>query len=427
MPSSGDIYTAPASEVTYELVRKFVVDAEEADLFSESLTFEVKERRDRNNVAEAVAALSNTDGGVVLVGVKDKDARGEARLVGVPKAEHDALASSLHNVIHEAIPEIIPVVIPDTDRLIIVLRVDADSVAHPVMVSGKVLYRIPGHTVPADRARVLDLVRRDSAGAAAEQGTMDVPAASWEPFSMSLPSHVPEEHRNSHAGLLQVAGGLILPRRMLDRPWLDSRARQAALAALDDSPLSNDPAWRMQPWRNGEARATYLRYYTSNREAGSYPVRSEAGLNLSGRRLSMALGFQWLKKNSRSSTLSPEHCYVALLESIVSIASVCRQVARAIDAAEPTDPDFWEGRLQSSPPIALPRIVDLARFSRDGTRSHDAGHLPRARTSGTGIADLDELARNWLTYWLLDMGMRDFEDWLAALERPLIPLIPGVA
>lgn len=124
---------------------------------------------------------------------------------------------------------------------------------------------------------------------------------------MSLPSHVPEDHANSHAGVLQVAGGLILPRRMLDRPWLDSRARQAALAALDDSPLSNNPAWRMQPWSNGEARATYLRYYTSNAEPGGYPVRGEAGLNLSGRRLSMALGFQWLKKDRRGITLSPEH------------------------------------------------------------------------------------------------------------------------
>ena len=45
-------------------------------------------------------------------------------------------------------------------QLILVLRVDADAVSHPVMVSGKVLFRIPGHSVPADRHRVLDLVAR---------------------------------------------------------------------------------------------------------------------------------------------------------------------------------------------------------------------------------------------------------------------------
>jgi hypothetical protein len=76
MSSSGDLYRAPASEVDYELVKAFVLSAEEADLFSESLAFEAKEKRSGSNVAEAVAALSNTDGGVVLVGVKDKDATG---------------------------------------------------------------------------------------------------------------------------------------------------------------------------------------------------------------------------------------------------------------------------------------------------------------------------------------------------------------
>jgi predicted HTH transcriptional regulator len=60
-----------------KLVKAFVLSAEEADLSSESLTLDAKEKRDRNNVAEAVAALSNTDGGVVLVGVKDKDATGK--------------------------------------------------------------------------------------------------------------------------------------------------------------------------------------------------------------------------------------------------------------------------------------------------------------------------------------------------------------
>ena len=73
-----------------------MIDAEEQNAFSESVTFEAKEKKDRNNVADAVAALSNTDGGIVLVGVKDKDAVGEDRIVGVPKAEHDALAGSLH-------------------------------------------------------------------------------------------------------------------------------------------------------------------------------------------------------------------------------------------------------------------------------------------------------------------------------------------
>lgn len=88
------LYNGPSDGIDFDLVRQFVLDAEEANLFSESLTFEAKERRDRNNVVEAVAALSNTDGGIVLVGVKDKDASGDRRIVGVPRAEHDRLVSS---------------------------------------------------------------------------------------------------------------------------------------------------------------------------------------------------------------------------------------------------------------------------------------------------------------------------------------------
>lgn len=149
--------------IDYEVVRAFVVDAEEASLFSESLTLEAKERLHGSNVAEAVAALGNTDGGIILVGVKDRDATGEDRIVGVPKSGYDSVARSLYSYIPEAMPEIIPVAIPGSDQLVLVLRVDADAVPHPVVVNGKVLYRIPGNSVPADRRRVLDLAARDHA------------------------------------------------------------------------------------------------------------------------------------------------------------------------------------------------------------------------------------------------------------------------
>lgn len=161
MPSDR-LYSVPPGEVDYGLVRQFVLDAEAADLFTESLTFEAKEKRSSTNVIEAVSALGNTDGGIVLVGVKDRDAVGEARIVGVPQSEHDALVSQMHSLIPHAMPEVIPVAKPGTDRLVIVLRVDADAVLHPVIVGGKVLYRLPGQKAPADRQRVIDMIARDT-------------------------------------------------------------------------------------------------------------------------------------------------------------------------------------------------------------------------------------------------------------------------
>src|SRR5450755_2589028 len=244
MSSPGDLYAAPASAIDYEIVRAFVLSAEAASLFSESLTLEAKEKLNKGNVAEAVAALGNTDGGVVLVGVKDKDATGEDRIVGVPKAEHDAVASNLHALIPEAMPKITAVAIPGGDRLVLVLQVDADAVPHPVTVSGKVLFRIPGHSVPADRRRILDLAARDQAAPGTERAKMNVDRRPWQPKDTVLwqPTEIalwPKDDTGKEAqlrsGMLRVAGGLELPRRVLDRPWLGLAARQAALDALNNS------------------------------------------------------------------------------------------------------------------------------------------------------------------------------------------------
>jgi hypothetical protein len=125
-------------------------------------------------------------------------------------------------------------------QLILVLRVDADAVSHPVMVSGKVLFRIPGHSVPADRHRVLDLVARDQATRNAERGKMNVLRPPWHPTEMGIWPDDKDPH--PRAGALRVIGGLELPRRILNRPWLDSAARQAALDALNNSPSGRVPS-----------------------------------------------------------------------------------------------------------------------------------------------------------------------------------------
>lgn len=86
-PPSDRLYSAPQKDIDYSLVRQFVLDAEAADLFSESLIFEAKEKRGHLNIVEAVASLSITGGGMVLVGVKDRDATGEARIVGIRQSD----------------------------------------------------------------------------------------------------------------------------------------------------------------------------------------------------------------------------------------------------------------------------------------------------------------------------------------------------
>jgi hypothetical protein len=94
---------------------------------------------------------------------------------------------------------------PDGQRLVLVLRVDADAVPHPVMVSGRVLFRIPGHSVPADRRRVLDLVARDQAARDTERGRMRVLRPPWHPTEMGIrPENLDPQPRT---GALRVIGG----------------------------------------------------------------------------------------------------------------------------------------------------------------------------------------------------------------------------
>lgn len=422
MSSQADLYTAPASDIDYGLVRAFVLSAEAADLFSESLTFEAKEKRSGSNVAEAVAALSNTDGGIILVGVKDKDATGEDRIVGVAKPDHDALASNLHSLIPEAMPEIIPVAMPGGQNLVLVLRVNADAVPHPVMVSGKVLFRIPGHSVPADRRRVLDLAARDQAAPGAEFARMNVERRPWQPKDVVLWSTDDTGKEASlKSGVLRVAGGLELPRRVLDRPWLGLAARQAALDSLNNSPVRSSPSWLLTTWDTVEARATDLRLFAGEVTQGTYAVQAGAYLHLAGRRLSMLVGFRWTDRSGFKDAMGMEHFYHALLGAMITITSTCAHVARATDVAEPSDPLAFEGWLQPENDLAVTDVVSFGGLQPDKSDEHRSGHFPAARAASTDTEDLDALARDWLTYWLLDLGKlgpRDFETWIAGWPRP---------
>lgn len=431
MSSPGDLYSTPASMIDYELVRAFVLSAEVANLFSESLTLEAKEKLNKGNVAEAVAALGNTDGGVVLVGVKDKDATGEDRIVGVPKSEHDAVASNLHALIPEAMPEIIPIAIPGGDRLVLVLRVDADAVPHPVTVSGKVLFRIPGHSVPADRRRILDLATRDQAAPGTEHAKMNVDRRPWQPTEIALwPKDDTGKEAQLRSAVLRVAGGLELPRRVLDRPWLGLAARQAALDALNNSPLRSSPNWFLTPWDTVEARATDLRLLAREVPQGTHRAQGGAYLHLANRRLSMVVGFRWVDGSGFGDAIAMEHFYHAMLGAMITIASACAHVARAAGVAEPSNPLVWEGWLQPENDLTVTDVVSFGGLRPEGGDDHRTGHFPAARAAGTGIEDLDALARDWLTYWLLDMGRLgrvDFEQWIAGWTRPDFLLMPDLA
>lgn len=415
---SDVLYSISAADIKYELVRQFVLDAEAANLFTESLTFEAKERRSDANIVEAVSALSNTDGGIVLVGVKDRDVTGEARIVGVPQSEHDTLVSQLHSLIPNAMPEVVPVAKPGTDRLVLVLRVNADNVLHPVIVRGKVLYRLPGQKAPADRQRVLDLIARDQAKQNDQSGPMQITPQFWRPQDIELwpetvgPYGDSEPVPSTVSGELRVVGGLTLPHRILNRPWLDTRAKQAAVDILNNAPIRMSPTWTLSPWLLSKAGAGFLRYESSLVPNRVIHAEARAYVRLAGRHLAVLLAFRWLKpEDGGPFRLDLGSFHDVLLACMITAAATSGHVAKSLDAAAPSQPRIWEAWLTPYNYNAL-EAIDISRFPRDNDSQTAGAYFPATRVASNGLSHLDRAARDWLTYWLLEIGARGFEEVL---------------
>jgi predicted HTH transcriptional regulator len=134
-----------------------------------------------HTVLQAIAAMANTFGGTVLVGV-DEDREGTGCLVGVPGSDRDRLARMCWDqLVPPFSPDIMPVRLGQ-ERYVLAVVVDHLGARRPVMLArdNKVLVRIEGHNAAADWYRLRDLYAEQSASVldtglrAADQ---DMPAA----------------------------------------------------------------------------------------------------------------------------------------------------------------------------------------------------------------------------------------------------------
>lgn len=166
-----------------------------------------------------------------------------------------------------------------------------------------------------------------------------MPASPWNALQVSLwEDQADHDPRVTGTAELRVAGGLTLPHRIADRPWLGTPARQAALDALNSSPLLAAPTWHLRPWETTEARATTLHLRAGPDPESPSAADGAAYLNLTGRTLSLVTALRWSVGTSRGPSLPLAVFYGALLSSLVSAAVTCRHVASALDAAEPKAP-----------------------------------------------------------------------------------------
>ena len=80
-------------------------------------------------------------------------------------------------------------------------------------------------------------------------------------------------------------------------------------------------------------------------------------------------------------------------------------------------PRTWEAWLIGEEGNVL-NAVDISRFARDNKDQTAGAFFPPIKVSANDLDNLDRASRNWLTYWLLEIGTRGFEDSLAQKPAP---------
>jgi hypothetical protein len=224
-----DLYAAPLAEIRYDDLRDFVLSLEQADALTESAVLELKRERNGKNVVDAVAAMYNTDGGLVLVGVDEKG-RGEARFVGVPAGTLDEIVNQLSALLDPRglVPDIANVALPDGASVVTVVRVPPGSEHVPVLVAGKALVRLPGQSVPADRRALLELV-----GRAGRRGYGRTGQAAFDPANQLIWAGTTEPDVE-----LRLWGHVVMAPSVAERFRFDTARQEAVVAALGSAPLT---------------------------------------------------------------------------------------------------------------------------------------------------------------------------------------------
>lgn len=154
----------------------------------EGLTVEYKRGGDKPAVA--VAALANTYGGLLLVGVAEdaQDKGVPAEIVGVSRKEKEQLVNQMATGFDPPwSPEVIEVPLGD-DKVVLVVRVDRDIAPRPIVYDGSIYVRLDGRNVKANRQMMRML--------------LDEPAAIQQDARPATASRSPHQHEPAfHMGI----------------------------------------------------------------------------------------------------------------------------------------------------------------------------------------------------------------------------------
>ena len=140
------LFQVPSTEVTLALVQDFI-----SLKIRESLTVEYKRAGDKP--IEAVAALANTYGGLLFVGVAEGEKGVPSEITGVPLGEKEKLVNQMGTSFDPPwSPEVIEVPCNEQgDKVVLVVRIDRATVPRPIVLNGSIFVRLDARNEKANR------------------------------------------------------------------------------------------------------------------------------------------------------------------------------------------------------------------------------------------------------------------------------------
>ena len=414
----ADLFTCPADAVDEVLVRGFVTVGISSHVQAEGLLVEFKKQNDGGNVIYAVAAMANTDGGLVFVGVDEK---AQDPIVGITTAQADAIVQQLRALLPDAMPEVISVALSDLDgRLVMILRVDPDRVDHPVVVNGRVLIRMPGHTIGARRSEILALAQRSVSHMATGYAGFPVDVA-------RLPMWEEEERPPAE---VRVHARFVLPRRAYGRQYLGTPALHAALAALESGPIPRHlrsehlrhPELRPSGWRQIEVAALRGRFRSELNppgHRGPSAFQASAFLALASRQLDVVLSIAILDGTGDypAQIGDVEAGREFLLAGVVSAVATGVSCAEGMGAGEPMASPRLTAWIGGESGVGTMR-VDLQWPQVEKQASLTEWRFNEMQPAPNDIRSFDEVVRLWLVPLVFELGSMGFEERLAELPLP---------
>ncbi|MER7378446.1 AlbA family DNA-binding domain-containing protein [Streptomyces lanatus] len=215
----ASLFACRPADVTLERVRELVAIGQ-----PESLTLEYKEKY-TPRIPTSVAAMANSYGGLILVGVTESNV--DDRVIGVPEGTIVQIVNGCHQTLEPPwVPEIIPVPLPETDgRTVLVVRVDAAKASRPLLIQGAAPIRLHGRNSVADRAGLARLI--NEAAPRAVVAGLRLP-----------PADLPLDDQGKSSADFLVRTGMFVPvdAAATWRP-LSERGVQAFADALNNSPV----------------------------------------------------------------------------------------------------------------------------------------------------------------------------------------------